>query len=388
MGATQAPPGLTIISPRETVSGGSGEALSDLIVDKLPNGALCLVTTEQALYRLDKYSNAEPDGARVVVTGRGASARGRWVQTSGATSMVPMQTLVWCDANFVGMSTGSIAAPFTTLQEAIDFLPEEGGSVLMAPGEYDGEWEIPDGHVINIIGVAGPQGATDGNIEIGAGSIGDGAGVRLENIALGGHITVSGHGGLYCSNVSFYIHDIIQSGDGGWNVRIVSDGLDTSDVGNVTCNLLVAQNVTLQRPIIVRGNVAKLLTTTAQGNITFEGQPGQLLTDLFSLNAMRGENAQVINASAVIAVDVPTAQFTITSPAFGAAGTQFVEVDLEGALPGDTFAVSNLTSLPANVFLGQARCTTADHCLICLGAFGAALSGDVTVAITRFAGGA
>jgi hypothetical protein len=77
------------LSIRATIGGtGSGASLRNIITDKFPDGALCFVTENRALYQLDKSSTAVADNLTIV---QPVSGPGRWFilsQSSGAASLV------------------------------------------------------------------------------------------------------------------------------------------------------------------------------------------------------------------------------------------------------------------------------------------------------------
>lgn len=51
------PADLRILDPRQTLTGtGAPNSLENVIVDKLPNGALCYVVDQKKLFMLDKFS--------------------------------------------------------------------------------------------------------------------------------------------------------------------------------------------------------------------------------------------------------------------------------------------------------------------------------------------
>lgn len=74
-----------ILDPKLTLTGASGDALENEIVDPLPDGSVCWVIAEAGFWFLNKYSLATP-GADVIATSKGAGVRGRWIRvgTSGS----------------------------------------------------------------------------------------------------------------------------------------------------------------------------------------------------------------------------------------------------------------------------------------------------------------
>lgn len=78
------------LSIRATIGATPGEdgSLRNIITDIFPNGALCFVDENRALYNLDKASTATPDNVSVV---QPIAGPGRWLllsQGAGATSFV------------------------------------------------------------------------------------------------------------------------------------------------------------------------------------------------------------------------------------------------------------------------------------------------------------
>ena len=70
---------LRVLSPRPLLTGGgSGDSLQNVNTTLLPNGALCLVTENSTLYRLDKTSTSN------VGTITPGSGPGRWFPLAGS----------------------------------------------------------------------------------------------------------------------------------------------------------------------------------------------------------------------------------------------------------------------------------------------------------------
>lgn len=377
-----------LLGPADTLTGGSGSALANLIPGRLPNGALCWVIAEDALYRFSRYSLETPDGTRVIPTSGGASVPGRWVQVTGTAAIDPLPTLLWVSAGFAGTPTGSIAAPFPTIQQGVDAIPVGGGGTLMmAPGTYPDAWSVPENLTINIQSEGFTQGGAGGGTSIAGPILGNGSHVRIQNCGLRNDITLLGSGTLYCYNLACHDFDFLQSGAGSWYVSMTTDGNESSEPGVIQCSQLVAENVRLNGAVSLSGPLSKLLLCTVQAPITFVGAPGTLLTDLYTLNSMRDSGASIINASIIDALDAPNRRRTIASPVFAAAGVVTVDVAIPDARPGDTFAVTNLTGLPTNVALGQPRCAVAGTVAITLIAVAGALGTNVDISLTRFNGG-
>jgi hypothetical protein len=195
-----------------------------------------------------------------------------------------------------------------------------------------------------------------------------------------------GTGTLFCWNVNFNGNPVLQSGAGGWFLRIAGDGISDSNPGRVQCTQIAAQNITFSSDIDVSSTLARIFYCILQDNINFTGAAGTVLTDLFSLNTLRG-HGKVINNGVAIATDAPTTTHTISVPEFVGAGTANVSVAIAGAAPGDTFSVTNLTALPDNVTIGVLSCVVAGTVKIQLLAVAASIATDVDIAITRFNGG-
>jgi hypothetical protein len=64
-----------LLGPRSTL-----DDLSNVIVDPLPNGSLCVVLSRKSIYYLDKESLIPVLSPNIVATGRGSDAPGRWVE--------------------------------------------------------------------------------------------------------------------------------------------------------------------------------------------------------------------------------------------------------------------------------------------------------------------
>jgi hypothetical protein len=69
-----------LLGPRQGLSGPIPESLENIIIDPLPDGALCWVITEQQLYYLDKHSMAAVAPPDVIATSKGPGFPGRWVK--------------------------------------------------------------------------------------------------------------------------------------------------------------------------------------------------------------------------------------------------------------------------------------------------------------------
>ena len=75
----QSPADYRILQPkRQLLGSGDGFSLENLIVDPLPDGALCFVLDQRNWYTLDKFSTALVAAPAIIATGRGAGAPGRW----------------------------------------------------------------------------------------------------------------------------------------------------------------------------------------------------------------------------------------------------------------------------------------------------------------------
>ena len=321
------------------------------------------------------------------------SPSGRVVARDGGA----WETLLWSNAHASDLDgNGSILAPFAShLQPPVDAVGEEGAALMLAIGEYEGFRAV--GKKLNIYGMSGAQGAPDANIEIERGpetAVGVAIELvdtylRLENVALHDNldasIRMSGTGSLFAYNVSFYINDVIQEVGSVYDVRISSDGLEASDVGNVTCHTLGAKHVTFQRPITLTGTLASFESCDVQEDITFTGAPGLVVADLFSVNQMKAHGVSIVNGTLYVA-DAPTVQVAVVVPAFLVAGSAEIAAHVPGAAVGDTFAVTVVAgTLAAGTMLGATRFNNPDDIFVSVLAVAAAATQNVTLAITRFA---
>jgi len=74
-------PALELLSPRPLLQGsGNSDALENVVAAMLPNGALCFVLDQRALYALDKFSTAAVSPPNIIATSFGPAVAGRWVK--------------------------------------------------------------------------------------------------------------------------------------------------------------------------------------------------------------------------------------------------------------------------------------------------------------------
>jgi hypothetical protein len=382
--------GVRLLSPKGVLTGtGDGDSLENVIPDGLPDGALCYVRSVQTFYALDKSSTATVLIPNVIATARGASVPGRWIAVGSGDSAEAWETLFWVNGKALVNGNGSILTPFNRLESSTDAVGADGAAMQVAIGEYEG-FRVT-GKTFNIYGISGAQGAPDGNVEIDA--IGGTTNAieatnshfRLENVALDdddpSNISLRGTGALFCFNVSFYINDIIQEAGAQYAVEIVSDGLESSDVGNVSAFILVGRNVTFQRPITITGTIAILNQCNPQDDIAFTGLAGQLFVDLFTLNEMRASGVTVTNGTIVV-TEMPTREVSLAVPAFGGAGVQRVSISVPGARIGDALAVAIKNgTLTANTMIGTPNITSDNTVEVPIVATAAAGSTTVTLSI-------
>jgi len=76
-----------LLDPKTVLlGGGDGESLENVIIDPLPNGALCFVNDQDAVYRLAKFALTAVSAPDVIATSRGAGVPGRWVKITGTSA--------------------------------------------------------------------------------------------------------------------------------------------------------------------------------------------------------------------------------------------------------------------------------------------------------------
>jgi hypothetical protein len=86
---SQAPADLRILAPRAVLTGtGNADSLENVIVDQIPNGAICWVIDQDKPYVLDKFSTAAVSAPSVIATQRGAGSPGRWKLFTGTSGTV------------------------------------------------------------------------------------------------------------------------------------------------------------------------------------------------------------------------------------------------------------------------------------------------------------
>lgn len=71
----------------------------------------------------------------------------------GGGSIAPLSNVMYVDLAFAGTADGSIAAPFTTIQEAVDALPAGGGTIQVCPGVYPAEAVTITGKPVTLNGL-------------------------------------------------------------------------------------------------------------------------------------------------------------------------------------------------------------------------------------------
>lgn len=76
-------PQQSIIPPRATLAGSSGSALANLNPTIYPDGAMCFVRDQAAMYYLAKYSTTAVSSPDVIATVLGAGVPGRWKKVVG-----------------------------------------------------------------------------------------------------------------------------------------------------------------------------------------------------------------------------------------------------------------------------------------------------------------
>lgn len=162
---------LRLLSPRLVLQGsGNLNALENVIPDTLPEGCLCYVVDEAALYRLAKFSTATVAPPAVIATIRGAAVPGRWrlaasvgatgpAGTTGPTGaagaagadgatgptgdFAPLSTVLFVDAGTAVAApdqTGSIAKPFSTITAALAATGAAAEfTIVVAQGDYSAE---------------------------------------------------------------------------------------------------------------------------------------------------------------------------------------------------------------------------------------------------------
>jgi hypothetical protein len=179
-----------ILASRPVLQGtGDPTSLENVIVDPYPNGAVCYVVDQSDFYVLQKSSMATVAAPDTIATIRGAGEPGRWVKLSLlAGSLTNLSNVRFADVGTtvpLAQQTGSILAPFASLQSASD-AAGNGGTVLVCPGVY-GTLNIPDGGyrriaqigVINA-GISYSGTSPAGTVGVAVGVITMGAGTRLE----------------------------------------------------------------------------------------------------------------------------------------------------------------------------------------------------------------
>jgi len=124
------PADLRILESRPTLQGpGDRNALENLIVDKVPNGAVCYVVSQADWFVLDKFSLAAVAPPNVIATGRGASRPGRWSRYAGSSlntlnvldnywqlgaNAYPLNAHLYAWQYQVGLDAGTEAAGYIT----------------------------------------------------------------------------------------------------------------------------------------------------------------------------------------------------------------------------------------------------------------------------------
>jgi hypothetical protein len=124
-----ATPSLVTLAPRQSVlPNGGGDALSNAIVAKLPDGACCYVTAAKALYRLDKSSAATADGVNILAPSSGV---GRWFRE--ATNSVYSTRVVRSLADLPDPVAGVITMPATPAIYEVEGIVALGLNTIVCP---------------------------------------------------------------------------------------------------------------------------------------------------------------------------------------------------------------------------------------------------------------
>ncbi len=110
---------------------GDPASLRNIIVDKFPDGALCFVLENRALYELNKLSSASPDNLTVV---QPLGGPGRWLLLAGGSASSSFASIVGTDTNSV---TSAPTANFVVVEgNSFDWQPTGAplGFALTAQG--------------------------------------------------------------------------------------------------------------------------------------------------------------------------------------------------------------------------------------------------------------
>jgi hypothetical protein len=138
------PAELRILEPRKFLLGtGNPDSLQNVISATLPDGAVCYVLDQRDWYVLDKFSTDPVSGTDVV-----AATTGRWKRQIVASSGVApvAQTFFVDEVNFSASPTGTLSAPYRTIQQAIDQAVVLGWAyvnIMVAPSDYVDPIAIP-----------------------------------------------------------------------------------------------------------------------------------------------------------------------------------------------------------------------------------------------------
>lgn len=143
----------TTLEPRRTLLGAGGYALENIVPEMLEDGATCMVLSEGAVYRLDRFSTIAVTPPRVIATLRGPNAPGRWISTKQVSPLAIGTELYLIDNRgkakiygyepelastdgYDGPPSSTLALPpaITGVGHGIAILPDD--SKLVATSEY------------------------------------------------------------------------------------------------------------------------------------------------------------------------------------------------------------------------------------------------------------
>jgi hypothetical protein len=109
------PADLRILEPRAVLLGlGNPNSLQNILVDQLPDGAICYVLDQGRPHVLRKFSTAAVSSPAVIATARGASVPGRWIGFTTVSSTVFNGTLT-----VNGLAIGSTATLGVAIPSAV-----------------------------------------------------------------------------------------------------------------------------------------------------------------------------------------------------------------------------------------------------------------------------
>jgi len=175
------------LSIRATIgTGADGSSIRNIITDEFPDGALCFVTENRALYQLDKGSTETADNVNVLIPNGGP---GRWIlldQGAGAESLVEV---VGTDTNNVPSSTDTNFLAFDSAEFGFQPAGTPAGYTLTALGG-----------ILTYNGAVAVRALVrfDGSVFIGAGGGGGGGDLAPGAVDLGtaGNYTILAKSGI------------------------------------------------------------------------------------------------------------------------------------------------------------------------------------------------